>query len=178
VFGENGAGKSTLLRIIAGMTTLSEGTLRQTSRWRKVSIGYLPQEGGIYRDLTVAENQQAFCRLLGKRRDSQSDEIAERLGLLASLDDTVGNLSGGFRRLAAMYCLLSTGANALVLDEPFSSLDDNKRSAAWSALQLVADSYVALVISEHTKDMPKLSKDFAWQEVWLKRAVTNVSAQA
>jgi ABC-type multidrug transport system ATPase subunit len=180
VSGENGAGKSTLLRIVAGMTEMKSGVLHRSAQWHDLSIGYLPQDGGIYRDLTVAENQRAFRRLLGSPRDpGRSEVLAERLGVTDILRKGVNELSGGFRRLAALYALLSSGANALVLDEPFTSLDGGKQLAVRDAFRSLASKFRVLVVSEHLDHAPELTESSPWSKaLWLKRHTSSEHPKA
>jgi ABC-type multidrug transport system ATPase subunit len=163
VSGQNGSGKSTLLRVVAGITNLDTGELIYSDRWRKLSIGYLPQDGGIYRDLTIFENQRIVQRLLGSPSDpARAAVVAERLGLSGFLHKTVSELSGGYRRLAAIHGLVSSGANALVFDEPFASLDHAKLFAIKDVLRSFAFGYCFMVISEHTESSHQIDDDISW----------------
>ena len=148
VSGTNGSGKSTLLRIVAGITRVSTG-VRRAEIWAKTPIGYLPQEGGIYKDLTVRENHQTFCRLMGSRGTSRAETIADTLGISSLIEQRVGNLSGGHQRLAALFCLMASGARILILDEPFSALNSHKETAVRDSLKIVDPDLALLMISAH-----------------------------
>jgi ABC-type multidrug transport system ATPase subunit len=179
VSGDNGCGKSTLLRVVAGMTSMDKGFVFRSVTWRELSIGYLPQEGGIYRDLTIAENQKVIQDLLGSRREvERGEEMAQRLGLSALLNERIDRLSGGFRRLAAIHSLLSSGASVLVLDEPFASLDLAKQAAVHDTLATAATDYLLMMITEHTQTSPQIANSSLWtQKLHLNRPSADVSSQ-
>ena len=176
IVGENGSGKSTLLRILAGLTRISSGTDHRSTKWRDMPIGYLPQEGGIYRDLSIRQNLAVFERLFGSPSDaSQRTRIAALLGLSEMLDRRVNNLSGGFRRLAAIYCLLTSGAEVLFLDEPFASLDQAKQGAVEKALHDSATRFSLLVISEHLNNFRAGGQGALWSRTVQLRNSVNAS---
>lgn len=151
VVGDNGSGKSTLLRIVAGLSELDAGTCERSIEWPKLRIGYLPQEGGLYRDLSIRENLLIYRRLLGRMGTGEDLTLAERLGIADALDKRSDQLSGGIRRLGAIYCLLSSNANALVLDEPSSSLDVQRQSNTYALIEEVIDRYSFILACEHVR---------------------------
>lgn len=161
VVGGNGSGKSTLLKILAGLTLPSSGTLEEG--WHHATIGYLPQEGGIYQDLTINQNAVVFQRLFGSRGDAdRHNEVADLLGLSQLLDRSVHALSGGFRRLAAIFCLLVSRVEILFLDEPFASLDRAKQDAVEQALMVVSSELSLLVVSEHLTNLSGSGQSGFW----------------
>ncbi len=167
-FGPNGSGKSTLLRVVCGLTSLDIGTIKRTERWSELRIGYLPQVGGIYLDYTVDENQQMFSRLLGGCVEPEScQELSETLGLTPYLFRRADELSGGFRRLAALYAILTSKANVIALDEPFSSLDAEMREAVMKVLRAVDRPDGFLIVSEHESVATQLNNLSGWKEVQL-----------
>jgi ABC-type multidrug transport system ATPase subunit len=181
VVGENGSGKSTLLRILAGLTRVSKGNDIRGKQWGMVPIGYLPQDGGIYRDLSIRQNLVVFERLVGGKSDpNQQTRIAAMLGVSEMLDRKVNDLSGGFKRLAGLYCLLASGAKALFLDEPFASLDQSKRDALEMTLSESSDRLSLLVISEHLNSSPTADESSSlWSKVvQLQRSIDVVIDQA
>ena len=161
VRGGNGSGKSTLLRIIVGLTRPDSGRARYMPASRTLRIGYLPQEGGLYRDLDVEQNLRVFRRLLGKPADDgPGTELAELLGISVSSGKKVAEFSGGEQKLAAIYCLLCSGAGALVMDEPFASLGDVEQERARKALLAVWERYAFLIASWHVSELSDLLSDW------------------
>lgn len=172
LLGDNGSGKSTLLRVLAALTELDEGARHQTPAAHRLRIGYLPQEGGVYRDMTVAQNVLAYRRLLKSATPGiRSSALAERFGLTDQLHKPVGQLSGGFRRLAAIYCLLEAGTDALMLDEPSASLDAERQNQVYAVLAEVADRYAFIVACEHVRTQRNLLTAAGGPAFWTKTQV-------
>lgn len=144
VLGPSGAGKSTLLNIIAGFLLAENGTITLAGQdhsntapsQRPVSM--LFQENNLFAHLTILQNLglglDTRLRLTATQQQ-QLDEIAERVGISHCLSRLPATLSGGQRQRAALARCLLRRQPILLLDEPFSALDDNLRS---EMLQLVA----------------------------------------
>lgn len=123
VTGPNGAGKTTLLRICAGLAQPSEGTVeRQATR---AELGYLGHEPLVYRELTALENLDLYGRLyrVAERRE-QIGMLLERFGLWDARNDRVGSYSRGMTQRLALCRVLLHEPALLVLDEPYSALDE------------------------------------------------------
>ena len=164
ISGENGSGKSTLLKMLAGLANISEGDEVRTKHWKELSVGFLPQDGGIYRDLTVRENLAVVQRMLGASVDyERSADLATRFGLASLLDKRVEALSGGFRRLAALFCLLCSGADLLFIDEPFASIDPTKQKYIEDTLAELASKFQLVVKTAHSAAVNLNDQSF-WQK--------------
>jgi ABC-type multidrug transport system ATPase subunit len=123
VTGANGSGKTTLLRICAGLAIPTEGDLRVDVE--RAQIGYLAHEPLVYRELTALENLELYGRLyrVPERRE-RIGMLLERFGLWDARRDRVASYSRGMtQRLALCRALLHDPA-LLVLDEPYTALDD------------------------------------------------------
>jgi heme exporter protein A len=123
VTGPNGSGKTTLLRLCAGLAVPTRGQLEvHAERGR---IGYLGHEPLVYRELTAHENLDLYGRLyrVPERRE-RIGMLLERFGLWDVRHDRADSYSRGMmQRLALCRALLHEPA-LLVLDEPYSGLDD------------------------------------------------------
>ena len=132
VLGANGAGKTTLLATLARLIPLMAGTIR--FRGEDVSrlppyetagrgIGYVPQEKGVFPELTVFENL-AVGGMIGKRsREERMAEVFELFPDLKALRaQPAGTLSGGESRMAACGRALMQDPRVLLLDEPTAGL--------------------------------------------------------
>jgi heme exporter protein A len=123
VTGPNGAGKTTLLRLCAGLALPTAGTLEiEPDRGR---IGFVGHEPLVYRELTALENLDLYGRLyrVPERRE-RIGMLLERFGLWEARRERVSTLSRGqVQRLALCRSLLHR-PELLILDEPFSGLDD------------------------------------------------------
>jgi heme exporter protein A len=123
VTGPNGSGKTTLLRLCAGLAAPSRGELDLgVARGR---VGYLAHEPLVYRELTALENLDLYGRLyrVPERRE-RTGMLLERFGLWESRRERAARLSRGqLQRLALCRSLLHR-PELLILDEPFSGLDE------------------------------------------------------
>jgi heme ABC exporter ATP-binding subunit CcmA len=130
LLGRNGAGKTTLLRIMAGLTPFQRGTVRLAgspprSDAARRQIGFLGHGIGVYEDLTAEENLRFFARVSdSKNPAAAAQKWLERVGLHRVARMPVRQFSRGMRqRLALARTFLHT-PQVLLLDEPFTSLDD------------------------------------------------------
>jgi heme exporter protein A len=124
VTGANGSGKTTLLRLVAGLAAPTRGTL--TVEAERADLGYVGHEPLLYRELTALENLELFGHLyrVVDRRE-RSGMLLERFGLWDVRADRVSTFSRGMtQRLALCRALLHDPA-LLVLDEPFTALDED-----------------------------------------------------
>lgn len=122
--GSNGSGKSTLLRLIAGISTLGGGNISYHPILKKARLGFLPQTGGLYHDLTVEQNLHLRRRLFGLAYlPAKNLWYLEETGLSALLHKRVVELSGGYQRLTAVAAVLHATPRWLLLDEPFTGID-------------------------------------------------------
>jgi ABC-type multidrug transport system ATPase subunit len=175
VLGSNGSGKSTLLRVTAGLSRLDTGQLETSASWSSLKIGYLPQEGGIYRDLTIAENISSIRRLVGGRRVTRQSEIADKLGI-SRVDQgkPTGDLSGGMRRIAGLCCFLCCGVDVLILDEPSSSLDADRQIRLYEVLATEAPHYHLILAAEHVGTGGPARRAAFWSQMIQLEAVSHV----
>jgi ATP-binding cassette subfamily F protein 3 len=124
VVGENGSGKSTLLKLLAGIESPTGGTL---ARARNLTVGYLAQEPGrdnAGRTVFEAVASAAPRTIEPWEIEYRVEEIVAGLGLTpAQLQQTVGTLSGGEKKLVGLGQLLLQAPDLLLLDEPDNHLD-------------------------------------------------------
>jgi heme exporter protein A len=123
VTGPNGSGKTTLLRLCAGLAVPTAGELEVTvPRGR---IGFLGHEPLVYRELTAVENLHLYGRLyrVAERRE-RIGMLLERFGLWAARHERAGSYSRGMLQRLALCRVLLHSPDLLILDEPYSGLDD------------------------------------------------------
>ena len=147
VTGPNGSGKTTLLRLCAGLAAPTRGELEiDVERGR---LGYVGHEPLVYRELTALENLELYGRLyrVPERRE-RIGMLLERFGLWDARHARAGSFSRGMlQRLALSRALLHQPA-LLILDEPYSGLDDE--GAALLDRELAArTAEAAFVVATH-----------------------------
>jgi iron(III) transport system ATP-binding protein len=138
VLGLSGCGKTTLLRVIAGFERAERGRVTLAGRTlddgatflapERRSIGYVPQEGALFPHLTVAANVGFALSRSERRRGSAVQELLEMVGIAHLAGRMPAQLSGGEQQRVALARALVRRPQALLLDEPFSSLDASLRA--------------------------------------------------
>jgi ABC-2 type transport system ATP-binding protein len=145
VVGGDGAGKTTLLRVLAGLRLDSTGSVWLPAPGR---IGYVPPAGGVFGDLTVAENLEFVAdayRLRSWR--GRATELLERVGLDRFGDRLGSQLSGGQRRKLAGSMVLLPAPDLLVLDEVTTGVDPVSRMDLWRLIAGAAAGGAAVVLA-------------------------------
>ncbi len=134
LLGPSGCGKSTLLYMIAGLESVSEGTIRcggaEVSQ-PGTDRGFVFQEASLYPWLTVAENVAFGLKMQGMSKElrlKRAQAILQNVGLADAADKRPDQLSGGMRQRVAMARALALNPEALLLDEPFAALDVQTRA--------------------------------------------------
>ena len=155
LLGRNGAGKTTLLRIIAGLSKASEGSVSvQGSSVREQStrrrIGVLGHGISLYDELSATENLVLFAKLYGLD-DPEKKALAwlERTGLDRVRDGLVREFSRGMRQRLAVARAFMHEPEVLLLDEPFTALDDRAIAVLQSLLADAHSSGRTIVLSTH-----------------------------
>jgi heme exporter protein A len=123
--GANGAGKSSLLRMIAGLVPASAGTLTfNTETDISQHLHFIAHQDAMKSSMTVAENLQFWCAVLG---GEQISEALRAFNLEALKDDPVQLLSAGQRRRLSLARLFLKHRPLWLLDEPMTALDVSKQ---------------------------------------------------
>jgi len=136
MLGPNGVGKSTIFNLITGLLKPDYGTIffdniNATNypiylRTTKFKIGYVPQYGGYFHDLTLLENLNAIAEILvkdDKQRKSRINELISKFELDSIRDVKAKFLSGGQKKKLVIALALLGNPKVLLLDECFSALD-------------------------------------------------------
>jgi heme ABC exporter ATP-binding subunit CcmA len=155
LIGRNGAGKTTLLRILGGLTPFQRGTVRifgeppRSARARR-QIGFLGHGIGVYDDLTARENLVFFARLAGMaHHEAVADTWLERVGLTGAGNMPVRQFSRGMRQRLALARTFLHRPSVLLLDEPFTSLDDRAIRMLTELLEEARQRGATIVLSTH-----------------------------
>ena len=154
LLGPNGAGKTTVLRIICGTLEPDEGEGRCLDApfgTRAAGLGYMPQRGGLYHDLTIFENLQFYARAYGLKKSVVVAAI-ETHGLGTHVNQRVAKLSGGWTQRVALAAALLPAPRLILLDEPTAGLDQQARESLWRRLRDLATSGVSMLVTSHYAD--------------------------
>ncbi|WP_293699611.1 ABC transporter ATP-binding protein [uncultured Agrococcus sp.] len=151
--GPNGAGKSTTIRMILGLSTPTDGSVRvfgsdpRRDRAARARVGYSPGELRLDDRLTVKTTLQSWERLRGSVDAKFRDELVERFDV--KTDKAVRGLSTGNRRKLALVGALMSRPELLVLDEPTNGLDPLVQNEFMTVLSEVAEQGTSVLLSSH-----------------------------
>jgi heme exporter protein A len=161
LIGRNGAGKTTLLRILAGLSKPSKGKIAIDGR-----VGYLGHGIGVYDDLSAIENLTLFGRLADLPNLKQAALAAlEEVGLARVKDGLAREFSRGMRQRLAIARAFLHNPDLLLLDEPFTSLDDRAVAVLQQLLAGARRRGSTIVMSTHQiREAMELASDVALLE--------------
>ena len=158
LIGPDGAGKTTFLRLAAGLLIPASGSLTvlgldivgDTDRLRS-RIGYMPQQFGLYEELTVAENLTLYADLKSLPRNERAErfkKLLEITDLSRFVDRRAGRLSGGMKQKLGLACCLIKPPEILLLDEPTVGVDPVSRRDLWTIVgELVREDGIGVIVS-------------------------------
>jgi ABC-2 type transport system ATP-binding protein len=157
--GPNGAGKTTTIRILATLLRPTSGqafvcgySVNGQAKHIRRKIGYVPDEFGIYEDMTVTEYLEFFAALYeigGKERGRVIHDVLELTDLAYKKDAQVDSLSRGMRQRLALARVLLHDPEVLLLDEPASGLDPRARIEIRELLKELRSMGKTILISSH-----------------------------
>ena len=155
LLGRNGAGKTTLLRIVAGLSKASRGSVtihgsnvRDESTRRR--IGVLGHGISLYDELSAEENLMIFAKLYGVANPKQRvNAMLERTGLERVREGLAREFSRGMRQRLAVARVFLHDPEVLLLDEPFTALDDRAIAVLQSLLRDMSQRGRTIVMSTH-----------------------------
>ena len=163
IVGPSGCGKTTLLRAVAGLHSLESGSISYDGRElsslapEDIRAGLLFQGGALFAHLSVVDNVAFGLRYLPKTKAWTQDlrrnralEMMEKVGLGSLKDRSVENLSGGERQRVALIRTLICEPPLLLLDEPLSAVDSERRQSlqVW-ILDLISKNPVPTLLVTH-----------------------------
>lgn len=167
LLGPNGAGKSTLMRTLATLQDPDEGSIRlgdidvlkQRDEVRK-TLGYLPQEFGVYPKASAEKLLDHFAVLKGITRRGERKDIVEALLRQTNLWDVrkqkLGGYSGGMRQRFGVAVALLGSPKLMIVDEPTAGLDPAERVRFLNLLSEVGESSVVILSTHIVEDVSEL----------------------
>lgn len=174
LLGANGAGKTTLMRILAGVLQPTAGEVRigghdLTTRAGRLAVqrrlGYLPQDLGLYPDLSPREFLDYVGLLKGldsaPARRRQVNELLEMVGLADVADRRLKGFSGGMRRRVGIAQALLGDPALIVVDEPTAGLDPEERVRFRMLLANLAGQRTVLLSTHIVEDVAQTCNETA-----------------
>lgn len=159
LYGANGAGKSTLLKLLAGLHRQAkisgEGHVLNMPLWpsngsARALLGYMPQYGGLYEELSVLENLDFRAGMLGIKNPHQLAMFTAHHHVLETvLHQRISRLSGGWKQRVAFAVALLANPKLVLLDEPTAGVDLEAKSQLWARVKNLAAAGTTVLISSH-----------------------------
>ncbi len=155
LLGRNGAGKTTTIKMLLGLLTPNGGSITWDGKafgTSGVTIGYLPEERGLYTKSRVIDQLRYFGRLEGmtkKEVDLAIDHWLDRLAIPEYKFKTAGELSKGNQQKIQLIAALLHNPELLILDEPFSGLDPVNAGMLASIIEEQVQSGKTIILSSH-----------------------------
>jgi ABC-2 type transport system ATP-binding protein len=174
LLGPNGAGKTTLMRILAGILRPTSGSIQvgdhdgNTERGRtaiKRVLGYLPQDLGVYPDLSAREFLDYVAILKGmderKIRLQRVDELLELVSLSDVANRKLKTFSGGMKRRVGIAQALLNDPRLLIVDEPTAGLDPEERIRFRNLLSDLGGDRIVLLSTHIVEDIAQTCRRLA-----------------
>jgi len=150
--GPDAGGKTTLMRILAGLAEADSGTVEllggPPDQLNRGEVGYMPQAGALYAELTVRQNLELYARLRGiepRQSPDRMEHLYELTGLSSFRERAVGKLSGGMRQKLALACAVVAAPRLILLDEPSVGVDPVSRQEIWQLAMDLSSPRTGLV---------------------------------
>jgi len=156
LIGPNGAGKTTTIRMMMDIIQPDSGTVaifgETPSQATKDRLGYLPEERGLYRKLTVIETISYLASLKGmdpRTIEATADALLERTGMTESKSKKVEELSKGMSQIIQLIVTIVHDPELVILDEPFTGLDPVNTERVKQLLLGLREQGKAVILSTH-----------------------------
>jgi ABC-type multidrug transport system ATPase subunit len=174
LLGPNGAGKTTFMRILAGIVNPSGGSIRvdghdltteSGKQAVKSMLGYLPQELGMYPELTAEQFVDYMAILKGlddpQKRKQRVGQVLDMVGLRDAAQRKIKGFSGGMKRRVGIAQALVNDPKLLIVDEPTAGLDPEERIRFRNLLVNLAADRVVLLSTHIVEDIGQTCRDVA-----------------
>ena len=172
LLGPNGAGKSSLMRTIATLQDADSGTImfgdidvtKDKAELRKV-LGYLPQEFGVYPNVSAEEMLQYIAKLKGvsdnKERNELVKALLEQVNLYQHRNKYLAGYSGGMKQRFGIAQALIGSPKLIIVDEPTAGLDPAERLRFNNLLSEIGENIIIILSTHIVDDVSELCNDMA-----------------
>src|SRR3954464_423829 len=168
LLGPNGAGKTTLMQMIATITRPTSGRIlfhgedvvRRPNGLRR-KLGYLPQDFGVYENLTATEFLTYFAALKGVRSKKRIMEMLESVNLHGVANRTVGGFSGGMKQRLGIAQALINDPELVIVDEPTAGLDPEERVRFRNVLSEIGFGKLVILSTHIVSDVESIATEIA-----------------
>ncbi len=162
--GPNGSGKTTTMRMILSIIYPDRGTIRVFGgelRGRSEKVGYLPEERGVYRRMTVRSLLEFHGELRsGRKVDAEIGRWLERLDLAHCADRKIETLSKGMSQKVQFIAAVIPQPRLIILDEPFTGLDPVSAESLRGAILDLRRRGSTVVLSTHDMSVAESLCDY------------------
>ncbi|MBV6440551.1 MAG: putative ABC transporter ATP-binding protein YadG [Saprospiraceae bacterium] len=171
LLGPNGAGKSTLMRTIATLQDADSGTatlgdidvLKDKDAVRR-TLGYLPQEFGVYPRISAFEMLDHLAVLKGIPGNSRKEVVnalLQRVNLWEHRKKSVASYSGGMRQRFGIAQALLGDPKLIIVDEPTAGLDPGERNRFYNLLSEIGENVIVILSTHIVEDVTELCSNMA-----------------
>ncbi|HEX2833919.1 MAG TPA: ABC transporter ATP-binding protein [Thermoanaerobaculia bacterium] len=168
LLGPNGAGKTTLMQMLATVTKPTQGriTFRGTDVLAKPDVlrrklGYLPQDFGVYENLTAIEFLSYFAALKGVRGKTKIQDMLEMVNLHHVANRAVGGFSGGMKQRLGIAQALINDPDLVIVDEPTAGLDPEERVRFRNVLSDLGGERLVILSTHIVSDVESIATEIA-----------------
>lgn len=168
LIGHNGAGKTTLMQMIATLTKPSSGQIifqgvdiLKFPDAIRIRLGFLPQDFGVYPNLSALEFMQYFAALKGVRDPERIRYLLELVNLTEHAQRSASAFSGGMRRRLGIAQALLNDPDILVVDEPTAGLDPEERLRFRNLLSELGNEKLVLMSTHIVSDVESVASELA-----------------
>lgn len=168
LLGRNGAGKTTLMQMIATVTKPTAGRIffRDVDIIAKPDelrrrLGYLPQDFGVYDNLTALEFLSYFAALKGVRSRAKVQQMLEMVNLHSAANRAVGGFSGGMKQRLGIAQALVNDPDLVIVDEPTAGLDPEERVRFRNVLSELGEGRLVILSTHIVSDVESIATEIA-----------------